>query len=652
MLEELRWLFDWDFPGVPDEDPEERQAPADGPRGPSLGRGGGQIAFAPDDPVRLAAEQIARLLVAVALFGAAPVVQRHVVRASLLVGLIELIVTGRGPRRPEDVLWALRFRKVLIPQRCLPRRSAASVLARAPGWADLYVVRQEWNRYVPGEIAHIENVLTGEFKERVHTRTNETEATLTAATETTRTDELDIESTSRFELNVNTETDTTLAVHVEGQVDTSGQYGPTKVDTHLGGSLDYSRQESEERATRVASELIARAVVRVEDRVRQERVTRTLSRIVEQNTHRLENDTGGPVVGMYRWVDKIVRLQKFRHPDRFLLEFQLPEPAAYVRWLEGSQGDRGFRNALPTPFTLDGVAEDDAHPRLLPTDVSEDPASPGYYLRLAARYQAQGVTPPPPRTLTATGRLSVTAPEPSQDNRSRDCWVTPLTGSGGGSGGAGGGVDGQSVTVPAGYVASGRWRGWLSTADQTELPEPAWESGSTLFAWQLEPPELYVTIGASANNPADANPVARNQVVGGRSANPTGTPTAPPMPYGAVSLPVGGQLTGRSTGALPITVLARNFPFASLEVEVDCTRVDSGALLTWQLQTYDLIRGAYFEMLRAHEEERAAREVRAGVADHRSVPPRERTDRAGRTEAPGDRDAARGGVPRLRRPHP
>jgi hypothetical protein len=613
LIEELRRLFDRDFPGVPKEAPEERPASAAGPPRPSLGHGGGQVAFAPDDPLRQAAEQIARLLVAVALFGAPPVIQRHVLRAALLLGLIELIVTGLGPRGPQDVLWALRFRKVLVPQRCLPRRSVASVLARAPGWADLYVVRQEWNRYVPGEIGHIENVLTGEFKERVHTRTDETEVTVTASTETSRSEQRDIESTTRFELNVNTDTDTSLAVHVEGQVDTSGQYGPTKVDTHLGGSLDYSRQESEERATRLASELIARAVVRVEERVREERVTRTLTRIVEQNTHRLDNDTGSPVVGMYRWVDKIVRLQKFRYPDRFLLEFELPEPAAYVRWLGQHQGDRGFRNALPTPFTLDGSAEDDAHPRLLPTDVSEDPASPGYYLRLAARYQAQGVTPPPPPRLTATGRLSVTAPDPSQDNRSRDCWVTPLTGSGGGSGGAGGGVDGQSVTVPAGYVAEDNWRGWLSTADQTELPVAAWKSGNAAPSWLLEAPELYVTIGASANNPADVNPLARNQVVGGRSANPLGAPAAPPLPYGAVSLPVGGQLTGRDTGVLPITVLARNFPFASLEVEVNCTRVDTGALLTWQLQTYDLVRGAYFEMLRAHEEERAAREVRAGV---------------------------------------
>jgi hypothetical protein len=117
---------------------------------------------------------------------------------------------------------------------------------------------------VAGEIAHIENVLAHEFKERVHTRTDETEITLTTEVERTRLEERDVQTTSRFELTQNSATDTTLAVHVEGQVDTSGQYGPTKVDTHLGGSLDYSRAESEQRATEQSTEVVARAVNRIE----------------------------------------------------------------------------------------------------------------------------------------------------------------------------------------------------------------------------------------------------------------------------------------------------------------------------------------------------------------------------------------------------
>jgi hypothetical protein len=107
-----------------------------------------------------------------------------------------------------------------------------------------------------------------------------------------------------------------------------------------------------------------------------------------------------------------------------------------------------------------------------------------------------------------------------------------------------------------------------------------------------------VTVGDSQNDPGDADPQARNRVTSAR---------------GSVSIPVGGQLSGRRTGTLPITVLAQNYGFISIQAHVTCQREAPGAFLRWQLETYTRLQAAYFELLRAHEEEQAARAVQAGV---------------------------------------
>lgn len=542
-----------------------------------------------DDPLRDVAGMLAQALVEVSVDGGDPEVQRLLYRITLVVGLVELLFALPGSiSEAADVLWALRHRLVLLPRaRFTPLKAA---LARKPGFADLYVVREEWNRYVAGEIAHLENVIAGEFRERVHTRTDEREVTFTEATERSTTTSLDVQTTTRFELDRDARTDTTLSAHVEGQVDTSGQYGPTKVDTHIGGSLDYSVEESKEQAVRQATETVARAVSEVEEKIREERVTRTLSRVEDRNTHRIENETGADVVGMYRWVDKVTRLQTFRYPHRFLLEFEVPEPAAYLRWREKRGQDSGFRTPEPIPLTVDGrpVAAD--NPVLVPTDISEDPQSPAYYLTLAARWHAIGITAPPQAEVVVSGWLTVPARDPSEDKSSHDVWVTPL----GGSAGTGAGVEGEPIRVPDGYLADARWDGWVSAWDQDDTIKPGWNKTKEESVAYV-PPAAFITVGDSQN--AQADPANVLIPVGTRSA---------------VSKLIGGDLGGRRTGTLPITVLAGNYGLMSVQVRVKCTR-QPASLLTWQLDIYQKLRAAYFDLLRAHEEEAEARSVRAGV---------------------------------------
>ena len=154
----------------------------------------------------------------------------------------------------DEVYEALRWTTVTLPASFSDW--SYSLLARRPGFSDLYIVWEEWARYEANEIAHIENVLKGEVKKSLFERSDQVETTITTEQDVSRTEEHDNQTTDRFELKQEAERDTSLALHIEGKVDTSGQYGPTHVDTHLGGTFDYSVEESNNRAVNQSRETV------------------------------------------------------------------------------------------------------------------------------------------------------------------------------------------------------------------------------------------------------------------------------------------------------------------------------------------------------------------------------------------------------------
>ncbi|GGP15499.1 hypothetical protein LDL08_25295 [Nonomuraea glycinis] len=356
-------------------------------------------------------------------------------RLLLVAGLVERCAL-KEPRDAAAVQLLLTRRTILLPPGLFPftKVRPGRALARRPGFADLWVVRDEWSCYVPGEITHVENALRGEFRERVYRRTDETEVTVTDETETTTLNEHELQNTDRFELQSETSRETELAVSVEGQVTTSGQYGPTKVDTHLGGSLDYSLNESSRQALAISKEVVERSLQRVEQRVRRQQVTRTLARVEETNTHRLDNaeNKTDSVTGVYRWVDKIQRYQLFRYPHRYLLEFQIPEPAAYLHWLNSEQAPKEHGLA-PVPFTVDGTENG--------APLSAAMITPDNYRALGARYRVSGLTEPPDEQAVAVA-LELVAPDKAPgDSTGEKSKAPPKI------------VKSEDVVIPEGYQA-------------------------------------------------------------------------------------------------------------------------------------------------------------------------------------------------------
>ena len=302
-------------------------------------------------------------------------------RLLLVVALVELALADPDALPDAQAVYdALRWRVVVLPPFLIPR--PIDRLARRPGFSDLYVVRQDWARFEPAEVAYVENVLRGELRDRTHTRSVESESILVIEEESTQREERDTQVSERFDLSSEASSQTELAVHVEASIDVQGPAGPTTIQAHVGGSLDYSQTTADQHAMKTSREAVSRAAKIIETRTLTTRTARTLTTTTEVNKHTLDNtdDPQGHVTGVYRWVNKVLALQTFRYRHRFLAELQVPEPGAWWRWLLRGQRDEQAAGAPPLFTRADGQP------------LRVDDMTPEGYAAIAARYRAVGAS--------------------------------------------------------------------------------------------------------------------------------------------------------------------------------------------------------------------------------------------------------------------
>lgn len=489
-------------------------------------------------------------LVAVTVFlkNATPDLRADIYRLLLVMGCVELAAKNNLPDE-KAVYEALRWRNIILPS--MFNLWTHSILTRSPAFSDLYNVREEWNRYEVGEIAHIENVLKGEVKTSLFERTDVQETTTTTDQDVTHITERDSQSTDRFELKDDAQRDTSLAAHIDGKGDTSGQYGPTHVDSHIGGTFDYSTKEATQRAVTQARETVARAVSKAEEHVRTQRIQRTLTTVHTKDRHALDN-TGGAdnVAGIYRWINKIQTVQVFKYPHRMLFEFEVPEPGAFIRWLKSKHN----LSSQPEPLTLNGqkiIAD-----MIVPSPSGD--ANHIYYLDLASKYSVQGLTLPP---LTKKVFANIPTGDLSQK---------PST------------FSNFQAVIPEGYEA---WAADVYVIMEDAIPEKD-ENKNTGYV------EVYVGIDAPH---MDDGSLWRFQ----------GKGIARSTRQFDFQQPV--------SGAVPIQVTCVDVNKYDCVIEFYC-RPDKNTITKWQLDTFDLIQGAYWELQRQWEQAQAQSAIQAGIS--------------------------------------
>lgn len=271
------------------------------------------------------------------------------------------------------------------------------------GMGDLMLVRQKLMRYEDGEVAHIENVLKGEYKERKHRRTRRVEEALLRETEKVEETEQDLQTTERFEL----QTELSQIIYEDmafGTGVTANYYG-FNFDVTANADFGYesSKEESSSVASSYARDVSDRSLKRVQERIREQRTRITIDEIEEINTHGINNkeNPSGNIVGLYRWVDKIYQAQVINYGERLMFEFIIPEPAAFFRYSMSMKTKSPTMQEPIPPYVYSVDPYYVAIPpywitsstRIIP--LAAEHISEANYLVLMAMYNAQGIEPPP-----------------------------------------------------------------------------------------------------------------------------------------------------------------------------------------------------------------------------------------------------------------
>lgn len=198
------------------------------------------------------------------------------------------------------------------------------------GIADYLKVEQSTHAYVEGEVAHIENVMAREYREKSTRRLRRSENTATSSSDTEREQINDTTTANRFEMQNEISTMMQEASDIGATANTHMSFLGGKYTLDLGANYAHhqSKEESTRQAMIQAQDITSRAMDRIVNKVHEERIEKIIEEFEENNSHGLDNRKGDKhVVGVYRWVDKLLKNQIYNYGKRMMFEFMIPEPA-------------------------------------------------------------------------------------------------------------------------------------------------------------------------------------------------------------------------------------------------------------------------------------------------------------------------------------
>ncbi|CEJ68013.1 hypothetical protein BN1195_00295 [Chryseobacterium oranimense G311] len=198
------------------------------------------------------------------------------------------------------------------------------------GIADYLKVEQSTHAYVEGEVAHIENIMAREYREKSTRKLRRSENTTTSSSDTEREQLSDTTTANRFEMQSEVSKMLQEANDFAGFVNANykGPGGLFSMSAGANYANHRSKDESTRQAVTQAQDITARAMDRIVTKVHEERIEKIIDEFEENNSHGFDNRKGDKnVVGVYRWVDKLMKNQIYNYGKRMMFEFMVPEPA-------------------------------------------------------------------------------------------------------------------------------------------------------------------------------------------------------------------------------------------------------------------------------------------------------------------------------------
>lgn len=274
--------------------------------------------------------------------------------------------------------------------------------AITPYLGDLKVVKQWLRGYRVGEIAKIVNVMKGEEKTRSSRVTERSVDTITYSSDNSQTTSSERQSTDKFDIKQEAETVLKAQLETNASVNTNIGYEMTgyKIQTSIGAGFAFSNSSESTRksANAFAREVMDKAVTAVERKTSQSRSVTTTYEAVDIDKQKYTNTDPAAehVSGIYRWLDKRYEAQLFNYGKRWMIEFVIPEPAAFLVESRLQAVAKDLR--LPRPPAAPDLEElDIRHPyenrALTPSDIS-----PAVFNALSVSYDLSEFTYPVAQT--------------------------------------------------------------------------------------------------------------------------------------------------------------------------------------------------------------------------------------------------------------
>ncbi|GHV43935.1 hypothetical protein FACS1894180_4500 [Bacteroidia bacterium] len=203
---------------------------------------------------------------------------------------------------------------------------------RRLGIADYQKVVSKICKYEVGEVAHIENVMARELREKVTTRFQQRQVIETESNEIETEKMTDVSSAERFEM----QTEIAKMMHEDRQfaahTEVNAQWGTVSVNAGASFASNVSKETSNQQAVNQAREITQRASERIVSRIKNEKSVKTTEEFTEENRHVFDN-TGGSehISGVYRFINAIYKNQIYNYGKRLMYEFMVPQPGKLHR---------------------------------------------------------------------------------------------------------------------------------------------------------------------------------------------------------------------------------------------------------------------------------------------------------------------------------
>jgi hypothetical protein len=419
------------------------------------------------------------------------------------------------------------------------------------GIGDLKVVKQKIKKYVAGEVAHIENVLRGEYKERKNRVLDRTEDIFTVTNETDEETTKDTQTTERFELKKESEKTVQEQMSIQAGVTVSGSYGMVTFGAHGDFAYGTSSQESNKSSSNFAREVIDKSVSKIQKKTKEERTTKKFHEVEEINTHGIDNKLQADhTIGIYRWVDKYYEAQIYNYGKRMMFEFIIPEPSTFYEYAQSHKPKKNIIPPIvPNKWIQDINGKWVTNGLITHKDINETNFQ--LYIR---DYNVQGITLPPLPAKTISTSIA-------KDSMPID--GNPHS------------VNNKELIVPEGYISKlGVW--FDCSAFFKNHPVVEITIGNKIF----RPIENYGGVGVMANN-HDNN-----------------------------SVPFHWYWPGN-----PIQIAVNLYDIASFTMNAYIYVERTNELYeTWQIQTFEKIMAAYKAMQIEYDQKIAALEAQTGIA--------------------------------------